>query len=50
MLGDRRDHRFLCCKNPTYGYQADTDFVGMMNLYQKWKGTFVYPRKNKTGG
>ncbi len=48
-LGDRRGHRFLC-QNPTHGYQADADFVGMMNLYQKWRGTFVYPRKNKTCG
>ena len=49
MLGDRRGHRFLC-QNPTHGYPADADFVGMMNLYHKWQGTFVYPRKNKTCG
>ncbi len=27
-------------------YNADADFVGMMNLYKKWTKTFTYPRKN----
>ncbi len=45
-LGERKRHRFTC-QNPDHVYQADADFVGMMNLYKKWNKTFVYPRKSK---
>ncbi|CAB3395463.1 protein of unknown function [Kyrpidia spormannii] len=42
-LGERNGSRFTC-KNPNHRYNADADFVGMMNLYRKWTKTFVYPR------
>ncbi len=44
--GERKGHHFTC-QNPAHSYHTDADFVGMMNLYRKWNGTFVYPRKKK---
>lgn len=46
MPGERTGHHFTC-QNPVHSYRADADFVGMMNLYRKWNGTFVYPRKKR---
>lgn len=43
-LGERKGHRFTC-QNPDHAYQADADFVGMVNLHKKWTKLFVYPRK-----
>ncbi len=43
-VGVRVKHTFTC-SNPNHSYTADADFVGMMNLYRKWNGTFLYPRK-----
>ena len=45
-VGQRVKHTFTCL-NPNHSYQADADFVGMLNLYRKWNGTFAYPRKKK---
>ncbi len=45
-VGVRVKHTFTC-SNPHHAYQADADFVGMMNLYRKWVGTFTYPSKNR---
>ena len=45
-VGVRVKHTFTCA-NPNHSYAADADFVGMMNLYRKWAGTFTYPRKKK---
>ncbi|MCL4318776.1 MAG: transposase [Firmicutes bacterium] len=42
--GNRTGPHFAC-QNPSHLYHADADFVGMMNLYRKWNGSFVYPRK-----
>ena len=39
-------HTFTC-SNPHHDCVADADFVGMMNLYRKWCGTFAYPSKMK---
>ncbi|MHB1612072.1 MAG: zinc ribbon domain-containing protein [Sulfobacillus sp.] len=44
--GNRIGHHFAC-QNPSHSYHADADFVGMMNLYRKWNGSFVYPRKKR---
>ncbi len=46
MQGERNGHHFTC-QNPAHSYHADADFVGMMNLYRKWNGSFIYPRKEK---
>ncbi len=46
QVGVRQRHTFTC-SNPDHAYQADADFVGMMNLYRKWNGTFTYPSKKK---
>ena len=45
-VGVRVKHPFTCA-NPNHSYAADADFVGMMNLYRKWAGTFTYPLKKK---
>ena len=45
-VGRRVKHTFTCT-NPDHSYKADADFVGMMNLYRKWNGTFTYPLKKK---
>ena len=45
-VGTRVKHTFTC-SNPNHAYVADADFVGMMNLYRKWNGTFTYPSKKK---
>lgn len=45
-VGTRVKHTFTC-SNPHHAYVADADFVGMMNLYRKWNGTFTYPSKQK---
>jgi IS605 OrfB family transposase len=45
-VGVRTRHTFTC-SNPHHPYTADADFVGMMNLYRKWAGTFTYPLKKK---
>jgi IS605 OrfB family transposase len=44
--GERNGHHFTC-QHSAHSYHADADFVGMMNLYRKWNGTFLYPRKTK---
>ncbi len=45
-VGTRVKHSFTC-SNSGHAYQADADFVGMMNLYRKWTGTFTYPSQKK---
>ncbi|MCL4319097.1 MAG: zinc ribbon domain-containing protein [Firmicutes bacterium] len=45
-VGVRVKHTFTCA-NPHHSYVADADFVGMMNLYRKWSGTFTYPSRTK---
>lgn len=45
-VGTRVRHTFTC-SNPNHAYVADADFVGMMNLYRKWSGTFTYPSRKK---
>lgn len=44
--GTRVTHTFTCA-NPDHSHVADADFVGMMNLYRKWSGTFTYTSQNK---
>jgi len=43
-VGVRIQYTFTC-SNPDHAYTTDADFVGMMNLYRKWNGTFTYPAK-----
>ncbi len=45
-VGTRIQPTFTC-SHPDHTYTADADFVGMMNLYRKWAGTFTYPSKKK---
>ena len=45
-VGMRMKHT-LMCTNPDHSYRADADFVGVMNVYRKWNGTFTYPLKKK---
>ncbi|PSR35121.1 MAG: transposase [Sulfobacillus benefaciens] len=45
-VGTRVKHTFTC-SNPDHAYVADADFVGMMNLYRKWNGTFTYPSQKR---
>lgn len=40
-LGKREKHTFTC---QNCNWQAHSDFVAAMNLYAKWKKTFVYPK------
>ncbi len=47
-VGVRVKHTFTSA-NPNHAYAAHTDFVGMMNLYRKWAGTFTYPLNKKDG-
>ena len=46
VVGSRVKHA-VTCSNPEHSYQVDADWVGMMNLYRKWAGTFTYPSQKK---
>ncbi|WP_053958338.1 zinc ribbon domain-containing protein [Sulfobacillus thermosulfidooxidans] len=46
QVGSRQRHTFTC-SNPDHVYRADADFVGIINLYRKWSGTFTYPSRKK---
>ncbi len=45
-VGVHLKHTFTC-SNPDHSYTAGADFIGMVNLYRKWKSTFTYPSKKK---